>query len=197
MEPRWLCQWCRRPNMTMCLHHLWLIRAGLNPNCPGDAQAAERLLHAALQQGREPLLHRLLGLQAEEQRKPAHCTQQALDVAALAERLQANPLLHAVRRSSLEGLRCLLVAGCPPGAVPAGSGLPPLVAAASRLDTARVQLLLRSKAPAGETDQRGQSALDAVLALCTDPTLVSWAGGVPSAGKACMGMWHKRLLVYN
>lgn len=150
----------------------------MDPNCLEQSQLAERLLHAALQPGREPLLRLLLGLARGQRPPPASCAvdcgaHHALDVAALAQRLQANPALHAIRRSSLEALRCLLAAGCPPGAVPAGTGLPPLVAAAGRLDTARCRALLDAGAPAGETDRHGQSALDAVLALCTDAQLVS------------------------
>ena len=196
------------PAQLFCLpalsfHHPCLLNpAGLDPNCPGDAPAAERLLHAALRPGREALLRRLLGLRAEAEKlqQPQHAPCDGslpLDVAALAERLQANPLLFAVRRSSLESMRSVLAAGCPPGVLPAGTGLPPLVAAASRLDAARTAVLLQAGAPAGETDRQGQSALDAVLTLCTDAQLVSlgwWVGGdgivlwsvsVVDGGQAC------------
>ncbi|PRW56848.1 ankyrin repeat and kinase domain-containing 1-like [Chlorella sorokiniana] len=152
-----------------------LLGGGLDPNSPGDAPAAERLLHVALRPGREALLRRLLGLWTDERSQQACRMCRALDVSGLAGRLQANPLLFAVRHSSLEALRCLLAAGCPPGAMPPGAGLPPLVAAASRLDAARTALLLHAGAPAGETDRQGQSALDAVLALCTDARLVQLA----------------------
>lgn len=167
------------------------VIAGLDPDCPGDPLGAERLLHAALRPGREALLRCLLGLQADGRPQLACGTCRPLHVAALAERLQASPLLHAVRRSSLEGMSCLLAAGCPPGAVPAGTGQPPLVAAASRLDAARCRLLIAAKAPAWEVDRQGQSALDALLSLCTDAQLVSWAScpGDEQVSLDCVILW--------
>lgn len=171
---------------------------GLDPNCPGkpgNAEGALRLLQAALQPGREPLLQALLPLpppvrQAEKlrqgspQRRAAELAEllrwrhlaerwRHLDVAELAHRLQYNPALYAIRHSSLPALRLLLAAGCPAGAVPASGSQPLLVAAAWRLDTACIRALLEAGAVAGEVDQEGRSALDAVCELATDPGLVS------------------------
>lgn len=160
---------------------------GLDPSCPGDDAGARRLLEAALEPGREELLRLLLPqrlplrlrLCSPTKRSPlGGCSAveeqgwRRLDLPAPAKRLQSNPAAFAVRHSSLPALRQLLAAGCPAGAVHGAAEPPPLVAAARRLDTARCTELLAAGAPAGEVDQRGRSALDAALELCTDARLV-------------------------
>lgn len=165
-------------------HALALPLAALDPNCPGDAAASERLLRAALQPGRVPLLRLLLGLPPQA---AAGCRARtmALDAAALAQRLGRNPAHHALCHSSAEALACLLAAGCPPGAVLPGTAQPLLVAAAGRLDAGRCRVLLQAGARAGDTDVHGHSALDVVLALCTDAELVGPGDG--KHGLASMG----------
>ena len=146
--------------------------AGLDPNCPGSATDAQRLLQAALAPGREALLQRLLPPPAAAQRCPPASR---LDMPALATRLTANPALHAVRHASVPALRLLLQAGCPTGAVPAGAGTPPLVAAAARLDMQRCAALLAAGADAREADAHGRSALDVALELLGDQSLIDLA----------------------
>lgn len=148
-----------------------------------------QLLRAALLPGREALLRVLLGLPpagaegqesvgglaapggpaAEEAAAAGRCH---LNLAELARHLASNPANYALRHASLDALHCLLRSGCPADAVPGGGDVPLLVAAAGRLDAERCRLLLEAGAAADEAGPDGRSALDVVLALCTDPELV-------------------------
>ena len=176
----------RRGSLALPTH--LLSPSGLDPNCHGDAEGAERLLHAALRPGCKHLLAELLPrvgqpqrAQQQQQPRSVSSVRRWLDVARLARRLQCNPASFAVRHSLLAGLQALLASGCPPGAVPAKSGCPPLVAAAGQLDAARCAALLRAGARPDEPSVTGESALDVALFICTDAGLVGgWetAGGV-------------------